>query len=271
MPPIIDIKLDDTCCDGRKPIVIAKNEGYPELDNALKQQFMELLAPLGLKNPEGVYLLAHYIKHGRVLDDDELAQWVKPNDCDWNVLSLMEMLLSISGWKDVECVRVGYVLKSDGKTRSVSMNNKKLYEKLTKSVLATYLENYAPRYIVKEYVEKKYEWKDIIKHEVERLRELRAFSARRLNHRPLSNQKIYCMLLLFFDILEVKANKENSNIMIKLLQLMGLWKENQQVNADSYKLIIRQWHGAQKYKMFLRKMDCADMKLFDGIKELTFC
>lgn len=271
MPPIINIKLDDSGCDGRKPVLVCRDNAvpYPDIDKNREQQFLDLVAQLNLVNPKGIYALVHHIKYCQLIDDDEMANWVKPNECDWEMLSLMEMLLASSGWKDVENVRIGYKFKDGGKTKSVNLANHKFYEDMTQSVLKTYLKKFAPRYIVKEYFEKKYKWDDIIRHEVDRLRKLKKFWTERTKHRPSTNKRNYCILLLFFDILEVSPNKENCNLMIRLLQFMNLWKEELLVHENSYKLILRQWSTAQMYKLLFLEKDFPEKTLLEGIEGLN--
>ncbi|MCQ2329780.1 MAG: hypothetical protein MJZ93_04400 [Paludibacteraceae bacterium] len=247
MSQIKDISIQSDN-DSRKVLISRKGDNLPPIDLNTKQKFLELVKPLNLQNPDEVFLQVHQIAYGEMIDANSLSEYLRPNDCDEDIMRFFQMMLSINGYEDIEGIRIGVRLKGKEEIQSYSFDEQDFAKAVIPAIYKCCLKTFAPTRCVRSYIDQKLKSREIVKEEVKRLKSAKAFSKRHFQHRPSTNRRKYGLLLLFFDILKIERHKPNYSLLIDIMQLFNLW-DNKTVNADSYKLVFRQLSTAKSYKL----------------------
>ncbi|MCQ2329777.1 MAG: hypothetical protein MJZ93_04385 [Paludibacteraceae bacterium] len=271
MPSNLKIVIDRPDSDDKRDfLIIFSSKGSQEVEETKKADFLRIVKPLNLKNPEGTFIIASSIVYGNLIDNCSIAKALKSNDFDNDISKLFDLLLDIDNLSNIENMRISFKIKDRDNIQSFNLPHFDFYKVVIDGIINTYRNNFIQENVVKGYNYINMDNIDFMREESYRLKQTKLFHQEHFQHRPNSNNHSYALLILFFTILKITPNKVNCNIMIELFQLFGLWKEGLDITPNSYKLIIRQYDTAsKKYQLIFKKGIFQDSSVYKGI-ELDF-
>lgn len=267
MPSNLKIVIDRPGHDDKRDfLIIFSYNNSMGIDETKKADFLRIVKPLNLKNPEGTFVIASSIVYGKLIDNCSIANALKSNDFDNDISKLFDLLLDIDNLSDIESMRISFKIKNKDNIQSFNLSHFDFYKVVIDGIINTYRNNFIQENVVKGYNYTNMDNIDFMREESYRLKQTKLFHQEHFQHRPNSNNRSYALLILFFTILKISPNKANCNLMIELLQLFGLWKKELDVTPNSYKLIIRQYDTAsKKYQLIFRKGIFQDDAVHKGI------